>query len=324
MDVTAAIVVIDAAVAADTVASLLKPAIRPVFFCLIRQITDPKNSLAFYSSGMKKHIPQFFLCLSLPSMCFQPVNINHASAEQIEVLPGVGKNLANSIVKYRSQKGLFHSSQDLSNVSGMTEKKRALIEKNIIFGPPLKLPKKSPSLKEAEPPALLSRPKKTMIGLPQLEDKVLRVAGLERDFEEKIARRARVSAWLPKITLEGDVDRHSSATELVSSSRDGSSQRSGNVYGIGVKVSFDLPQVLFHNSELDITKLALKQFEAREKLIAQLHTYYFEYARLNQEITIPSPMERIEHLEGELNSYAAKLDFLSDGDFSRFQKESAS
>lgn len=261
----------------------------------------------------------------MPILGFQPVNINQASAEQIAVLPGIGKSLASSIVTYRSQAGLLNHSQDLRNVTGMTEKKLAHIEKYIVFSS-IPRPQKKPSSVTTlpKPPALLSLPKKTMIDLAQLEAKVLQVAGLEREFETTMVKRARVSAWLPKITFEGDIDRHSMATETVGASRAGSTERLGNVFGIGVKASFDLPQVLFHNSELEIAKLALKRCEAREKLVAQLHKDYFEYARLNQEISIPNTAERIERLEGELSEYAAKLDFLSDGDFSRFQRESAS
>lgn len=51
------------------------------------------------------------------------VNINKASAEELDALPGVGPSTAQAIVDDRTQNGPFASIEDLMRVSGIGEKK---------------------------------------------------------------------------------------------------------------------------------------------------------------------------------------------------------
>ena len=50
------------------------------------------------------------------------VNINTATAEQLELLPNVGAVRAWAIVEYRKQHGPFESVEQLEDVSGIGEK----------------------------------------------------------------------------------------------------------------------------------------------------------------------------------------------------------
>lgn len=51
------------------------------------------------------------------------VNINTATAQQLEALPGVGPVLAQRIVDYRTVHGLFQTPEELSKVKGIGESK---------------------------------------------------------------------------------------------------------------------------------------------------------------------------------------------------------
>ena len=51
------------------------------------------------------------------------VNINTATLEQLDTLPGVGEATANKIITYREENGGFKSIEDLKNVKGIGEKK---------------------------------------------------------------------------------------------------------------------------------------------------------------------------------------------------------
>ena len=48
------------------------------------------------------------------------VNLNTASAEQLELLPGVGASRARAIVELRQQRGGFKRIEDLLDVKGIT------------------------------------------------------------------------------------------------------------------------------------------------------------------------------------------------------------
>jgi len=53
------------------------------------------------------------------------VNINSASAQELDQLPGIGPTLAQRIVEYRNQNGIFASIEELNEVSGIGDKKFA-------------------------------------------------------------------------------------------------------------------------------------------------------------------------------------------------------
>lgn len=65
-----------------------------------------------------------------------PVNINTASAQQLDTLPGVGPKLAARIVEYRQKNGAFKKVEDLMNVQGIGEKNFLKLKPLITIGSP--------------------------------------------------------------------------------------------------------------------------------------------------------------------------------------------
>lgn len=59
------------------------------------------------------------------------VNINSATAEQFQALPGIGPAIAAAIVQHRQQNGPFAALDDLKKVKGVGDKKFEKI-KNLI------------------------------------------------------------------------------------------------------------------------------------------------------------------------------------------------
>lgn len=51
------------------------------------------------------------------------VNINTATSEELQKLPGIGESIANRIITYRKENGKFKEIEDLKNVSGIGEAK---------------------------------------------------------------------------------------------------------------------------------------------------------------------------------------------------------
>jgi len=51
-----------------------------------------------------------------------PVNLNTATAAQLESLPGIGARTAERILEYRQKNGSFKKIEDLMNVQGVGEK----------------------------------------------------------------------------------------------------------------------------------------------------------------------------------------------------------
>jgi competence protein ComEA len=63
------------------------------------------------------------------------VNINTATVEELDALPGIGPSTAQSILDYRLQNGLFQSILDLQNVPGIGPATYDRIKDFITIGP---------------------------------------------------------------------------------------------------------------------------------------------------------------------------------------------
>lgn len=66
-----------------------------------------------------------------PAVPAAPVNINTATAEQLDALVGVGPATAQKIIDYRVANGPFKTIDDIKNVSGIGDAKFAAMKDNI-------------------------------------------------------------------------------------------------------------------------------------------------------------------------------------------------
>lgn len=64
-----------------------------------------------------------------------PINLNTATAAELEVLPGVGPATAARIVEYRLKQGGFKKIEDLMNVRGVGEKMFLSLKPMIVVTP---------------------------------------------------------------------------------------------------------------------------------------------------------------------------------------------
>lgn len=71
-----------------------------------------------------------FLALGLfgINMAFVAVNLNTATASDLDGIKGIGPSKAKAIIDYRSKNGSFKSVEDLKNVKGFGEKSIAKLK----------------------------------------------------------------------------------------------------------------------------------------------------------------------------------------------------
>jgi competence protein ComEA len=66
-----------------------------------------------------------------PTAPAAPIDLNSATAEQLDTLDGVGPATAQKILEYRTQHGRFHSVEELLQVSGIGPKKLAAMRASV-------------------------------------------------------------------------------------------------------------------------------------------------------------------------------------------------
>lgn len=65
-----------------------------------------------------------------------PINLNTATAAELEKLPGVGPATALRIVEFRTKNGAFKKVEDLMNVRGIGEKTFLTLKPLVVVAPP--------------------------------------------------------------------------------------------------------------------------------------------------------------------------------------------
>jgi len=93
---------------------------------------------------MKKMYFALLFVLLCAVAAFAALDLNTATKEQLDALPGIGQKKAEAIIQYRKEKGPFKSIEQLKEVSGIGEKTFQGIKSEITVGA-------APAEKAAEP-----------------------------------------------------------------------------------------------------------------------------------------------------------------------------
>lgn len=64
------------------------------------------------------------------------INLNAATIDQLETLPGIGRKTAERIIEYRTKSGGFKRIEDLMNVKGIGEKSFLKLKPLVSVAPP--------------------------------------------------------------------------------------------------------------------------------------------------------------------------------------------
>ncbi len=92
------------------------------------------SSVTFADDAMNKDMAKDAMMDMDKMMSEGMININTATAKQLETLPGIGKELARRIVGYRTDNGDFKGVQELVKVKGIGKETLAKMEERLTTG----------------------------------------------------------------------------------------------------------------------------------------------------------------------------------------------
>lgn len=105
--------------------------ITAVFFVLLAGLFIGRNSTKSYKPVEQALNTEIKGTTSSSQNKDGKIDINTATVDQLQMLPGIGEVLAQRIIDYREEHGAFQSIEELLNVSGIGESKLANIEPRI-------------------------------------------------------------------------------------------------------------------------------------------------------------------------------------------------
>lgn len=85
---------------------------------------------------MKRMYLALLSVLLFAAAAFAGLDVNTATKEQLDTLPGIGPVKAEAIIKYREEKGPFTSVEQLKEVNGIGEKIFQSIKSEVVISPP--------------------------------------------------------------------------------------------------------------------------------------------------------------------------------------------
>ena len=102
---------------------------------------------------MKRIYLALLLVLLFTTAVFAAFDLNTATKEQLDALPGIGPVKAEAILKYRAEKGAFTSFEQLKEVNGIGDKILQSIKSEVVVNPPAPAAAAVVTAEEVKPPA---------------------------------------------------------------------------------------------------------------------------------------------------------------------------
>lgn len=276
-----------------------------------------------------------FFSWAVWSADFQPVDLNSASREQIDLLPGVGRKTADSIVDYRESHGGFNNIDELLEVEGVKPKLFEKLKGKVTLFAHKKRkgdkeketnnPKQAPSLSPA--PTLSVEAARRLIDgfsdeptVQQVQAQAVTYANMNPERVISWFTRVRQAAWLPKLDLGVDraLDRGLSVRERTGDPNTFYTKDAAN-WEFRAKAEWRLHELVFHPMELLAARESVRVAQLRDKVVQQVTESFFQRRRVQVELKLAQSQDATKMVELALEEQrlTAEIDGLTGAWFSQ-------
>ncbi len=258
---------------------------------------------------------------------FQAVDLNSASKEQIELLPGVGKKKGEAIIAYRAAHNGFKNIEELRYVEGMKPKLLAsLLGKIVVQKQKQKQKQPENTIVVAQKPSLsLAETKRLVTQFPgepsiqQVQEQAIHYASMNPERVASWLSRIRYAPWLPHLDagINRVLDRGLSVRERTGDPNTFYTKDSAN-WELKARAEWKLNDLIFDPAELHAARESVRISQQRNRIVERVTESYFERRRvqLEQKLNPPSEPSAMTDLVLQESQLTADIDGLTGGWFS--------
>jgi len=260
------------------------------------------------------------LC-ALPAAA-QEIDINTATQEELEELPGIGSKLAERIIKDRRENGPFSSVEDLARVPGVPSSViQRIASKARAGGSSSSSPRRSAggSVGNKAVREVLAKFSREP-SVREVQEAALGYVRAHPDIIDSWRARARTNALLPELRARFDYD----INDDLSTRRDadtGSTEtkQDDKAYQFEFRATWDLDRLVFEPQELATTREAVRLANLRDRVLDEVTRRYYERRRLQVDMELSPPTDVGDAVRKELRvqELTADIDSLTGGWFGR-------
>ena len=246
----------------------------------------------------------------------QTVNINTASVEELQVLPGIGPKLAAEIIADRQANGPFTGIEDLARVKGVSDGLVSKLQRRITASVDQALVvRPGTTVTSAQVRAAL-KPYAAEPSIREIQAAAISYARAHPDRIDSWRARAANRAFAPR--FEAGITKDWDKTHRVFI-EPGQPDREANYdydnWRLNVRARWDLDRAVFDPEEPKVNREAIRLQRYRGDVLDEVTRRYFERRRLQIEIDMAPPTEMGDRVRKELRlqELTADIDALTGG-----------
>ncbi len=271
---------------------------------------------------MKNTMLVIALAFAVAAGAQEPVDVNTATREQLEGLPGIGAKMASDVIREREENGPFSSLDDLrSRVSSLSSSAVRKAGSYLRVGAAEQVVVEEGKVVSKE---VVRKVLMRYAGEPtvrEVQGRAVDYARVHPDIIDSWMGRARWRAIAPQFTAEaqGTVDNNlRKVTNLDATAAPVNATTDSNTGRIGLGARWDLDRLIFEPQEMNIAREAVRTANLRDRIIEEVTRRYYERRRLQVDLDLSPPTDLADRVRKELRlqELTADIDSFTGGWFS--------
>ncbi len=243
----------------------------------------------------------FVVALASSSRAQDVVDVNTATREQLEALPGIGAKTASDIIREREENGPYGSVDDLNRVPSMTAGLLAKMRPLVRAG--------------TSDQVVITEGK--VVGNESVRKVLQRYAGeptvrevqaaaveyyrVDPSLIDSWATRARTNALAPQFQARGwGEERNDIRTVSQTGENDIISDTDRSAGRLQLQATWDLDRLIFEPQEMSVAREGVRIANLRDRVTDEVTRRYFERRRLQIDVELSPPNDLADRVKKEL------------------------